>query len=52
MAEIDEKIDQLQARLENLANYQAYFGREISQIRYEINVLRNIQQKRNAQTQP
>ncbi len=51
MAEIDERIDQLQARLENLVNYQAYFGSEISQIRYEINVLRAVQQKRNAQTQ-
>lgn len=51
MAEIDERIDQLQARLENLVKHQEHFVREISQIRYEINVLRAVQQKRNAQAQ-
>ena len=49
MPEIEEKIDQLQSRLENLVKYQEYFQREISQIRYEINVLRAVQMKRNAQ---
>jgi uncharacterized membrane protein len=51
MAEIDEKIEQLHLRLENLVKYQGYFDTEISQIRYEINVLRAVQQKRNAQAQ-
>jgi uncharacterized membrane protein len=49
MAEIDEKIEQLHLRLENLVKYQGYFDTEISQIRYEISVLRAVQQKRNAQ---
>jgi hypothetical protein len=51
MSEIEEKIDQLQARLENLVKSQEYFQRETSQIRYEINVLRAVQQKRRAQQQ-
>lgn len=51
MPEIEEKIDGLQARLENLVKYQEYFQRETSQIRYEISVLRAVQQKRNAQTE-
>ena len=51
MSETDEKIEQLHLRLENLVKYQGYFDKEISQIRYEINVLRAVQQKRNAQAQ-
>jgi uncharacterized membrane protein len=54
MAEIDDKIEQLRQRLENLVKYQGYFDNEISQIRYEISVLRAVQQKRNrlAETPP
>ncbi|HSK73329.1 MAG TPA: DUF2339 domain-containing protein, partial [Pyrinomonadaceae bacterium] len=52
MPEIDERIDQLHAKLENLVRAQENFQREISQIRYEINVLRSVQQKRNVQRQP
>lgn len=48
MAVIDDKIEQLHQRLENLVKYQGYFDNEISQIRYEISVLRAVQQKRNA----
>ena len=51
MSEIDEKIEQLQLRLDKVVKYQGYFDNEISQIRYEINVLRAVQQKRNAQAQ-
>ncbi|MGC2237911.1 MAG: DUF2339 domain-containing protein [Pyrinomonadaceae bacterium] len=51
MSEIDEKIEQLQLRLDKIVTYQGYFDKEISQIRYEINVLRAVQQKRNAQPQ-
>lgn len=51
MPEIDERIDQLQAKLENLVRAQEGFQMEISQIRYEINVLRNVQQKRKAPAQ-
>lgn len=47
MSEIDEKIDQLQMRLENLVKYQEEFQREISQIHYDINVLRSVQQKQS-----
>jgi uncharacterized membrane protein len=46
MSESDKKIEELQTRLENLLKQQEYFQREISQMRYEINTLRNIQQKR------
>lgn len=52
MAEFDERIDRLQSRLENLVNDQERFAREISKIRYEINVLRAVQQKRNAPLPP
>ena len=52
MPEIDERIDQLQSKLENLVKTQENFQREISQIRYEINVLRSAQQKQNVQAQP
>ncbi|MET0752456.1 MAG: DUF2339 domain-containing protein [Pyrinomonadaceae bacterium] len=51
MSEIDEKIEQLQLRLDKVVKYQGYFDNEISQIRYEINVLRAVQQKRNAQAE-
>lgn len=51
MSEIDEKIEQLQLRLDKVVTYQGFFDKEISQIRYEINVLRAVQQKRNAQAQ-
>ena len=54
MPEINERIDLLQARLENLVKSQEWFLREIAQIRYEINVLRAVQQKTAAppQNQP
>jgi hypothetical protein len=51
MSEIEEKIEQLQLRLDKIVTYQGYFDKEISQIRYEINVLRAVQQKRNAQAE-
>ncbi len=44
MSEIDEKIAYLQARLDNLAKIQTAFHNEVSQIRYEINLLRQKQQ--------
>jgi hypothetical protein len=40
MAEIDQKIEELQARLGNLLKQQEYFQREISQMREEIGQLR------------
>jgi uncharacterized membrane protein len=49
MAEPDDKIAQLQARLENLVKTQISFQQEISQIRYELNLLREIEQKETAQ---
>ncbi len=49
MEESDDKIAQLQARLENLVKTQISFQQEISQIRYELNVLREIRQKQNSQ---
>lgn len=52
MAETDDKIAQLQTRLENLVKTQISFQQEISQIRYELNVLREIEQKRRAVEQP
>ena len=51
MPEIDERIDALQVRLENLIKSQELFYREIGQIRYEINVLRVVQQKRSVNPQ-
>lgn len=51
MSETDEKIEQLQQRLDKVVKYQGFFDKEISQIKYEINVLRAVQQKRNAQAQ-
>jgi uncharacterized membrane protein len=47
MAETEDKIAQLQARLENLVKTQISFQQEISQIRYELNVLREIRQKQD-----
>lgn len=49
MEETDDKIAQLQARLENLVKTQVSFQQEISQIRYELNVLCETRQKQNAQ---
>lgn len=51
MPEIEEKIGQLQARLDNLVKYQEYFYREISQIKYEINALRSTWPNHNIQAQ-
>ncbi|MCB1023409.1 MAG: DUF2339 domain-containing protein [Acidobacteria bacterium] len=41
MPESNEKLDQLQTRLENLEKYEAGFKREIAAIRYEIQILKN-----------
>ncbi len=41
MNETDEKINQLQARLDKMVEYQNYFYREINQIRNEINLLKS-----------
>ncbi|CAN5801273.1 DUF2339 domain-containing protein [soil metagenome] len=46
MPEFDERLDALQDRLDNLLKSQEFFQREIGQIKYEINVLRAVQQKR------
>ena len=51
MSEIDEKIAYLQARLDNLAKIQTAFHNEVSQIRYEINLLRQKQQTPSQPTQ-
>ncbi len=48
MAETEDKIAALQARLDNLVKTQISFQQEISQIRYELNVLREIEQQQNA----
>ncbi len=45
MPEYDERLDALQQRLDNLLKSQESFQHEIGQIKYEINVLRNVQQK-------
>lgn len=50
MPEFDDKINELNARLENLLKYQEYFQSEISQIRYEINILRASYLKQNPAT--
>jgi uncharacterized membrane protein len=52
MSEIDARIGQLQARLDNLVKYQEYFNREINQIRNEINYLRAGQQKQGVPPPP
>lgn len=46
MSEIDEKIDQLEKRLDDLIKTQIGFQQTTNQIRYEIGVLRTTQQKR------
>src|SRR5215213_3001451 len=48
MAETDDKIAQLQTRLENLVKTQISFQQEISRIRYELNVLHELQQQQNS----
>lgn len=45
MAESDDKIAELQTRLENLVRTQIGFQQEITQIRAELNVLRGLAQK-------
>ncbi len=45
MSEIDDKINQLEARLDQLIRTQIDFQQNVSQIRYEIGVLRAIRQK-------
>ncbi len=52
MSEIDARIEQLQARLDNLVKYQGYFNREINQIAQEIKFLRSAGQDAKAATQP
>jgi uncharacterized membrane protein len=52
MAETDDKIAALQARLENLVKTQISFQQEITQIRYELNLLREIEQKQTAAETP
>ena len=52
MSEIDEKIAYLQARLDNLAKIQTAFHNEVSQLRYEISLLRQKQQTQAASPQP
>ena len=47
MTEPEEKIERLQTQLDKLVKTQVEFQREVSQIRYEIGVLRAVQQKRN-----
>ncbi len=48
MAESDDKIAQLQLRLENLVRTQISFQQEITQIRNELNALRGVPPKQNA----
>lgn len=45
MADFDEKLNALQTRLDYLQKYYESVKTEINQIRYEINVLRNVSQK-------
>ncbi len=52
MTEFDERLDALQKRLDNLLKSQEFFQREIGQIKYEINVLRNVQKKQLGFSQP
>lgn len=40
MSDFDKRLDELQTRLENLLKSQRDFQREISEVRYEMNVLR------------
>lgn len=46
MPEFEDKLDALQKRLDDLLKSQEFVQREIGQIKYEINVLRSVQQKR------
>ena len=48
MAETDDKIGELQARLENLVKTQISFQQEITQIRRELNLLRGIERRQTA----
>ncbi|HEY0461596.1 MAG TPA: DUF2339 domain-containing protein [Pyrinomonadaceae bacterium] len=50
MAETDDKIAHLQTRLENLVKTQISFQQEISRIRYELNVLHELQQNPSPET--
>jgi len=52
MSEIDARIEQLQARLDNLVKYQGYFNQEINQIAQEINYLRTVQKNKDVPAQP
>ena len=52
MAEFDEKIVQLQARLENLVKTQIGFQQEITQIRNELNYLQRLRQPQNTSEPP
>ncbi|HEX8637054.1 MAG TPA: DUF2339 domain-containing protein, partial [Pyrinomonadaceae bacterium] len=47
MTETEERIERLQAQLDKLVKTQIDFQREVSQIRYEIGVLRAGRQKQN-----
>jgi len=51
MSEIDDKINELESRLDELLKTQITFQEKTNQIRYEIGVLRAIQQKRRDQPQ-
>lgn len=52
MADIDDKINELERRLDQLVRTQIDFQKNVSQIRYEIGLLRAIQQKRSEQASP
>jgi uncharacterized membrane protein len=51
MSEINERIDELQVRLDKLVRTQIDFQTEISQIRYELSVLRAVEEKQAAQSE-
>ena len=52
MAETEDKIAALQARLDNLVKTQISFQQEVTAIRSELNLLRGIEQKQNAPEMP
>src|SRR5687768_5113250 len=52
MSEINERIDELQARLDSLVRTQIDFQREISLIRREMDLLRAGEQKQVVQPSP
>ena len=52
MAEPEDKIAQLQLRLENLVRTQISFQQEITQIRHELNALRGVPPKETAPPEP